>query len=858
MEEEKPKHPPINSYNRHCIDGYDSLEELALDLHWSWSRNAVKIYDKGAPVHWETLWQWLDPSLWELTHNPWIVLQTVSKEKLEIVLADSKFRKILDDLLERKRKQDQAETWFQKNHPDKQDIKIAYFSMEYMLSEALPIYSGGLGNVAGDQLKAASDLGVPVVAVGLLYQQGYFRQMIDKDGNQQALYPYNDPGQLPITPLRKSNGEWLRLEVSFPGYSIWIRTWKVQVGRTQLLLLDTNDVANFPAYRAMTSELYGGGPELRIQQEMLLGIAGWRLLEALGIKPDVCHLNEGHAAFAILERAKNYMKEAHLPFEAALAVTRAGNVFTTHTAVPAGFDRFEPALIEKYLSRYAGMLGISMHDFLALGRLNPNDSNELFNMAFLAMRGCGACNGVSRLHGEVSRQIFEPLFPRWPEKEIPVGYVTNGVHVPSWNSRYSDAIWKEMCGEECWRWVLDFKESEMNKISDMKLWKMRSNSRKSLVEYVRSRHASQLAARGATIEEIEKAITFFDENTLTLGFARRFATYKRPNMLLHDPDRLLRILTNPQYPVQLIIAGKAHPADKAGQALIKQWMQFIFSRPEARAHITFLSDYDMLLTERLVQGVDVWINTPRRPWEACGTSGMKVLVNGGLNISELDGWWVEAYTPEVGWAIGDGKTHGDDPTWNAIEANKLYDILENEVVPVFYHRNREGISEEWLAKMRASMSRLTPRFSANRAVRDYVEEYYFPAAERYHGRIEKKMGPDIIKWKRELALNWSKIRFNEIRMEKKEDKLLYEAQVYLDGLRFGAVELEIYSEGTADSEAVREKMKLVKSLEGESNCFVYSGAVPANRPEMAYTLRIVPTFSEVAVPLEEDHILWQK
>jgi glycogen phosphorylase len=414
------------------IEGFHILAELALDMRSSWNHAA------------DQLWRQLDPVLWDLTHNPWVVLQTVSREKLQRVLADPDCRKNVDDLVQASRDAAEAHAWFQQTYPQSPLRSVAYFSMEFMLSEALPIYSGGLGNVAGDQLKAASDLGVPVVGVGLLYQQGYFRQVIDKDGEQQALFPYNDPGQLPITPLRQANGEWLRLEFAFPGYSVWLRAWQVQIGRVKLYLLDSNDAANIPAHRAITGELYGGGPELRLKQELLLGIGGWRLLGALGIKPEVCHLNEGHAAFAVLERARSFMQETGQPFEVALTVTRAGNLFTTHTAVAAGFDRFAPALIEQYLGRYAVQkLGITLHDLLALGREKPNDSSESFNMAYLAVRGSGAVNGVSRLHGEVSRQIFWPLFPRWPQDEIPVGYVTNGVHVPTWDSAPADKLWTE-------------------------------------------------------------------------------------------------------------------------------------------------------------------------------------------------------------------------------------------------------------------------------------------------------------------------------------------------------------------------------------------------------------------------------
>ena len=523
------------------IEGFDSLAELALDMRWSWNHATDEV------------WRQLDSELWEITQNPWVVLQTVSRDRIERVLADPVFRKNIDSLVQTRREAVKAPAWFQKTYPQSPLNCVAYFSMEFMLSEALPIYSGGLGNVAGDQLKAASDLGVPVIGVGLLYQQGYFRQVLDKDGAQQALFPYNDPGQLPITPLRQGNGEWLRLEIALPGYSVWLRAWQVQVGRVKLYLLDSNDAANYPAHRGITSELYGGGPELRLKQEILLGIGGWQLLGALGIQPDVCHLNEGHAAFAVLERARSFMQATGQPFEVALAVTRAGNLFTTHTAVAAGFDRFPPALIEQYLGNYAEqILGITRRDLLALGRQNPNDTSELFNMAYLAIRGSGAVNGVSSLHGEVSRHIFLPLFPHWPEDEIPVGHVTNGVHMPSWDSAQADDLWTEACGKDRWLGSTENLEQDIRRISDARLWQFRTDAGKSLVEYARERLSRQLAASGASTEAVDGAKQLFDPNTLTLGFARRFATYKRPNLLLHDPERLLRLLTNPERPVQLI------------------------------------------------------------------------------------------------------------------------------------------------------------------------------------------------------------------------------------------------------------------------------------------------------------------
>ena len=627
----------------------DALTDLALDMRWSFNHAA------------DRLWEQLDPELWELTHNPWVVLQTVSQEKLQSVTANPDFEKLLTQLQEEKTHDERSDGWFQKAYPNSGVSTIAYFSMEFMLSQALPIYSGGLGNVAGDQLKAASNLCVPVIGVSLLYQQGYFRQEIDIQGNQQALYPFNDPGQLPIRPVRKSNGEWLRLVLPLPGFELWIRAWQVQVGRTRLYLLDTNVPANPPEYRAITTELYGGGPELRLRQELVLGIGGWRLLRALGLQPEVCHLNEGHAAFALLERAGSYMKDSGQTFDVALAVTRAGNLFTTHTPVEAGFDRFTPGMMERYLKKYAeDKLSISFEKLLALGRQNPQDSSEPFNMAYLAVRGSYAINGVSKLHGQVSRRIFQGLFPRWPEGEVPVTHVTNGVHMPTWDSAEADRVWTLACGKNRWRGALANMLQDVNAVGDSDLWQMRAEGRRILIHNVRRLYTRQSAARGASKEDLERAARILDADILTLGFARRFATYKRPNLLLHDPARLLNILMNREHPVQLVLAGKAHPQDVEGQNMIKEWIEFA-QRPEAGSRVVFLADYDMLMAEHLVQGVDVWVNTPRRPWEASGTSGMKVLVNGGLNLSELDGWWAEAYSPEVGWAIGDGREHGDDP-----------------------------------------------------------------------------------------------------------------------------------------------------------------------------------------------------
>lgn len=814
---------------------FEKLETLALDLRSSWNHATDEI------------WREINPELWELTHNPWAVLQTASKDRLNKLLENDRFALLIEDCTERREEALGTASWFQKNHGTSKLSHVAYFSMEFMLSEALPIYSGGLGNVAGDQLKAASDLGVPVVAIGLLYSQGYFRQFIDKAGEQQELYPYNDPGQLPIKPLRTADGEWLRLKIDLPGWPLWLRTWEATVGRTKLYLLDSNDMANFPGHRGITSELYGGDRELRLKQELVLGIGGWRLLEALKLNPDVCHMNEGHAAFVVLARAYTFMKRNGVNFEEALTATRAGNLFTTHTAVAAGFDRFSPDLVLKYLGDYAEkQLKISKERLLSFGQLHPYDD---FNMAYLAIRGSSAVNGVSKLHGEVSKALFAQLFPRWPYQEIPVDYVTNGVHMPSWDSSFSDTLWTESCGKNRWLGKTEELEKQIRQIPDQKIWEMRNHSRAHLVDFARELLTRQLTVRGDSKEEIDRAKTYLNKEALTLGFARRFAGYKRPDLLLSDPERLLRILKNSERPVQLLIAGKAHPEDRLGHFLIKKWMEFI-SGTDARNSVVFLSDYDMILTEHLVQGVDLWINTPKRPWEACGTSGMKVLVNGGLNLSELDGWWAEAYAPDVGWALGDHQLHGDDPAWDHLEANALYDLLEKEVIPQFYNRNESTIPLEWTAKIKESMARLTPYFSSNRSVRDYTEKFYLPLAEKYKQRAENKgsLGEKVSNWQDALQENFGGLEFGELKIEKSDRGYNCKVQVYLNGMTPSFVKVELYSTGFI------QEMQRETTPTGD----FYSASLSLDSNIEAFTPRIVPHFDGATIPLEADQILWQR
>ncbi|HXP11281.1 MAG TPA: alpha-glucan family phosphorylase, partial [Acidobacteriaceae bacterium] len=565
---------------------------------------------------------------------------------------------------------------------------------------------------------------------------------------------------------------------------------------------------------------------------------GWRLLRALGLQPEVCHLNEGHAAFAILERARGYMEDHKVPFELAMAITRPGNLFTTHTAVAAGFDRFDPQLLAKYLHQYTEEeLTIPFEHLLKMGTESSGDPfGDPFNMAYLAVRGSGRINGVSKLHGQVSRHIFQPLFPRWPEDEVPIGSVTNGIHVPTWDSEEADALWTQACGKK--RWQGDGPRAEdIRDLTDEQLWQMRSLSRKKLIQHVRKR-----SRRPAVL----------DENVLTVGFARRFATYKRPDFLLRDPDRFIRLLNNAERPMQLVLAGKAHPQDLPGQALVKKWNDFI-QRPEVHEHVVFLSDYDMLMAQELVEGADLWLNTPRRPWEACGTSGMKVLVNGGLNFSELDGWWAEAYSPQVGWAIGDGKDHGDDPSVDAAEAEAMYTLLEQEVIPEFYERSGNGLPGKWLARVRESMAQLTLEFSANRAIRDYTVNHYIPGATGYRDRAGGGLGNEILQWLQKLGEQWHTVRFGPVQVQTHDGHHCFTVQVAPGSLLVSDIKVELCA-----MPSVIQPMTTVGKPADSSGNVTYTAQVAATRPASDYTARIIPNHPAIAVPLEANQIHWQR
>ena len=830
------------------------LNELSLNLRWSWHHPSIELF-RG-----------LDPDLWEQTgHNPRLMLGRISQRRLTELAVDEAFLAQMDRCADSLKEYLASAGWFPRARPEASGLSVAYFSAEFGLTECLANYAGGLGILAGDHLKSASDLGLPLTGVGLLYQGGYFRQYLNADGWQQETYPINDFHTLPIVPLEDGRGTPLAVEVEFPGRRVFARIWKVQVGRIPLYLLDTNVAQNSADDRRITGALYGGDRELRIQQEIILGIGGMRALKLLGIQPTVCHMNEGHSAFLGLERTRGLMAELNLPYFEARQIGAAGNVFTTHTPVAAGFDRFDTGLMDKYFRSYCGPLGLSFEQLLELGRQNHRDSNEAFNMAFLAARLSSYTNGVSRLHGEVTRKMAQPIWSGYPLGEVPIGYVTNGIHARTWTSMEMSALLSRYLGP---RWADDPTDTtvweRIDRIPDQELWRVHQIRRVRLIHYARTLLASQIKQRGGSAAEISAADSVLSPDRLTIGFARRFATYKRATLLLRDIDRFKKILNNPKCPVQMVFAGKAHPHDNEGKELIRRILHF--SRdPEVRDHIVFLENYDISVARYLVQGVDVWLNTPRRPNEASGTSGMKLLPNGGLNISILDGWWDEGYSHDVGWAIGNGEEYADEDYQDQVESRALYNLLENDVVPLFYDCDDQGMPRGWIAKMKASMKKLTPIFSTNRMVAQYAEDFYIPAHER-HLRLAadgcKRVYP-LVEWRKRLRADGPAVKVIRISPEQPDEmvvgaKLKVEARVTLGAVRPGDIRVQLFF-GRVDSEGriVSGEPAEMGLLRTEGSEHVYSGEVRCHDSgSCGYTVRIIPYHPDAILPYELPLVVW--
>ena len=832
----------VLKFERQLPEPLQVLNELANDIRWSWNHAG------------DQLWHAIDADSWHSLKNPYAILQTTASSRFDELAEDKSFLKKLQ-LLERDRQQYLGrEGWYQKQYAAASLQRVAYFCMEYGLGEALPLYAGGLGILAGDCLKAASDLCVPVVAVGLLFDQGYFRQTLDVNGWQQELYPSCDTTSLPISPVLSDAGEWMQVAVELPGRSLLLRVWQVQIGNISLYLLDSNHPQNSLADQAICNQLYPAQLETRFIQQFVLGVGGWRALQAMAISVDICHLNEAHCAFVILERVRHTMQRQRINFSTAMLSIRAGNLLTTHTPVEVAFDRFPVAIVEKYFAVYAEQFGLSSSALMSQG-IGAYDGVENFSPMTLALNGCIAINAVSQSHRTVMQRILSSRFPRWPSQDVPVTQITNGVHVPSWDSSWADQLWTEAAGKDRWLGDLSNLPAAIERQSDERLWAFKCDERADLIQYVRKRFTKALIQRGATVEEISAANNVLDPNALTLGFARRFTDYKRPNLLLKDKARFASILSSRDRPVQIIVAGKAHPQDIQGKKLIQEWLAFS-QQQSIRHQIVFLPDYDIALAQELVQGVDVWINTPRYPWEACGTSGMKVLANGGLNLSELDGWWAQAYQPEYGWAIGDGQLH-QDTQWDEQEAEQLYHCLETQVVAEFYRRDTEGLPRQWLRRMRASMETLAPEYSSNRMVREYVEQLYLPTARQFH---QRENDPDLIgsllEWQRVMDDHWPEVHWGKKYCTAIDGGFELELQVYLGDVPADWVKVELYAEAISDQSAECIIMQKKSDIVGAIGGHLYHASVKTTRQQWHYTPRIISWHEHAVIPIECKNILW--
>lgn len=832
----------------------ECIRELAYNLRWTWDHETRQLFCR------------LDRQLWESSgHNPVVLLNTVSQERLNAAASDSTFLANLEGVCKQHYEYMRAEnTWYSQHH-GKPGHLIAYFSAEFGLTESLPIYSGGLGILAGDHVKAASELGLPLVAVGIVYQEGYFKQYLNQDGWQQERYPINDFYNLPIVLVKEKDGSPVFISVDFPGRKVYAQIWKAQVGRVPIYLLDTNIAKNNKNDEAITDALYHGDSEFRMQQEIILGVGGMRALAALGITPSVCHMNEGHSAFLGVERTRMLMKTQKLSFKEAQAIASAGQVFTTHTAVPAGIDKFSKELMARYWSDYARELGISLDEFLSLGACQPTNG-EPFSMAVLAINLSAKVNAVSALHGQVSRQLFQSAWKDIPEHEVPITHITNGVHVRSWISDDLCHLYDRYLGP---KWVEDMPNpdiwSKVAEIPDEEIWRVRERRRQQLVYFCRKRLLAQLEQRGALPSELKGAADVLDPGILTIGFARRMATYKRATLLLRDKERLTAILSNKDRPVQIIIAGKAHPEDMPAKDLIKEIVQFCRNE-KVRHRLVFLENYDINVARWMVGGVDVWLNTPRRFLEASGTSGMKVVFNAGINLSVLDGWWDEAYDPAVGWAIGYGEVYADCDYQDELESAALYDLLENEIMPSFYDRDAGGLPRAWLTYIKASMSKLGPVFNVNRMVREYAINMYLPASGRYLEFIQDggERARQLAAWKSRLKAEWKNVQINAVEggdttVVRVGDQMTVSAWVQLAGLSVSDLSVQIYygKIDTAGDIAKGLIEPMVTSGETKGAATLFTGTICYRQGgRHGFTVRVLPNHRDLNSPFETGLILW--
>lgn len=845
------------------------LQVIAGNLFWSWNPELVNLFER------------IDPALWSSCgHNPVKMLGSVSQERLNTLAENQGFLAELKKAADKLRSYIEEPKWFHTACPVSSEVTLAYFSAEFGLHECLPIYAGGLGILAGDHLKSASDLGIPLTGVGLMYQKGYFRQYLNVDGWQQEVYVENDLYNMPLELVRGQDGHPVTISVEYPGRDVFAQIWRASVGRVQLYMLDTNVPANSTADQMITTTVYGGDTEMRIRQEIMLGIGGMRALTALGIRPTICHLNEGHTAFSALERARQMMNESKVSFDEAMEAVRAGTVFTVHTPVRAGVDEFSNELMDKYFTDYAPKLGIDKKRLVSMGRILPDDKDEGFKMPILAMRVSSYINGVSKLHGQVSREMWSCLWRRVPTSEVPISSITNGVHTKSWVSEEMSKLYERYLGTN---WSDEDADSQVwaniDQMSDEEFWRCHQRGKERLVAFCRRRLKAQMERRGTYHSELNHAEEVLDPEALTIGFARRFASYKRANLLFRDPERLKKLLTNKEKPIQFIFAGKAHPRDGQGKEIIREIIHFA-AQLNVRRRILFLEDYDINIARMLVQGVDVWLNNPRRPLEASGTSGMKAAINGALNMSTLDGWWCEGYRPDGGWAIGAGETYDDAAYQDTVESQAIYNILENEVIPLFYTRSADNLPRAWIHRVRKSLGLITPNFNTHRMVMDYANNCYLPAQKRWEYLTAENMSKakSFASWKKDIRLGWPELAIKDVQVELEDDgngdelnlgsprlkvgsTLKVSTKVKLGRLRPEDVSVELYH-GPLDARGNIIEGDVIKMAHqdhpGQNGEHWFSGLTPCHvSGRRGVAVRIVPNHPDMANPHELGLVSWE-
>ncbi|MBL6988295.1 MAG: alpha-glucan family phosphorylase [Bacteriovoracaceae bacterium] len=839
-------------------DALKPLLEIASNMWFSWNWDARQLFAK------------LDNELWmKANKNPLRLLCDISQEKLKEQAANEKYVAEVDAVYATFKKYLTSKTWFQKQHGGRDNTLVAYFSCEFGIHESLPIYSGGLGVLAGDHLKAASDLGIPLVAIGFLYRQGYFRQGISVEGDQQEFYPENDRFTMPVQLVKNDKDRPLVLSMDIGGDEVFYQIWQVKVGRIDLYLLDTNLMCNLPKNRDITKRLYDADRDMRIRQEILLGMGGIAALKALNISPSVYHINEGHSAFLILERLKDLIEGQYLSFDEAKEVVTPTNIFTTHTPVPAGNERFDMSLVKRYLGTFVQKrLGLAWDDFVAMGRENPANMDEEFCMTVLALKFASLSNGVARLHGEISRDMWKNLYPDVPSHEVPIKHVTNGVHTKSWLSQNFEKLFARYLSTAYVKETADFTLWDvLQDVPDNELWNAHMHNKKKLVEHVRRSLKKQLKRRGGTAGDYTRIKGIFDPDVLTIGFARRFAPYKRGAMIFSDFERMAKIVNNANGKVQLIFAGKAHPADNNGKAIIKKIVE-LANKPEFCKNVVLLEDYDIDVARFMVQGVDIWLNTPRRPMEASGTSGMKAAMNGALNLSILDGWWDEAFDGNNGWAIGHAEFYDNEGFQDEMESKLLYRLLEDEIVPLYYKKDENNIPTEWIKMMKHCIESCGANFNAHRMVMDYLKDYYLKA-EQFNTRLREndcQKAKELASWKKRVKDSWSDLEILEV--EPPEEEIIYSgSDVRINArLKFKDIDpndllVEVYH-GPIDVDKddqlknpVRTKMNCDRFEHGVA---YFSVAIPCKKGgRYGYTVRVLPGHEDMLGEFLPSLIKWE-